>query len=96
MPIDICVGIDFGTSGCRLCAIDANKPENIVFEARKDFLSATSPQPGWYQQDPNIWWQGFISLLKALAKYHERSQSNILSLSIDGTSGTLIACDRDG
>lgn len=89
--MNLFIGIDVGTSACRACAID--KGALIVAEAR---CSLPSPaRHGVYvEQDALVWWQALVETLDALCRQIDPGQ--VSRIAVDGTSGTLLLCSRDG
>lgn len=85
------LGIDFGTSGCRAIAIDADGRELTQ-------ASVAMPPPrradGCSEQDPAIWWQALREVMALIAA--RVPPEAIAALAIDGTSGTLLLCDAAG
>jgi len=77
------LGIDFGTSGARACAIDQAK--SIVWQHRVDY-----PFPE--KQDPIEWRSALYTLLKALPK---DIACKLQGLAMDGTSGTVLLCNAE-
>ena len=88
---DCYVGLDLGTSGCRAIAIDADR--HIVAQARTPLPPSQHPSPGASQQNPQDWWQAACATLR---KLNAEGAGNIRALSVDGTSSTLLLCDRNG
>ena len=84
------VGIDFGTSGCRLCAIDVDG--RVVRQVQRP-LPAAKRDGSAVEQDPLCWWQGLEDLFASLPS---ADHARIVSVAVDGTSGTLVACDPRG
>lgn len=81
------IGVDFGTSGVRVSIIDEQEVERA--QAKTAFEAV-----GSNGRDPDIWWRAFESTLDdALSQI---DPLRIAGLSIDGTSGTLLAVDPDG
>ena len=77
------LGIDFGTSGARAIAIRCDR--TVVCEVQQAYRAAPSL--------PECWAQTLWSLLEALpADVRHHCQS----IAIDGTSGTVLLCDRAG
>ena len=76
------LGIDFGTSGARACAIDAHR--NIRWEQRVAY-------PDAHTQTPFDWRDALYRLLGVLPKdiAHE-----LCGICIDGTSGTVLLCEE--
>lgn len=85
------LGIDLGSAGCRLCAIDE---QHRVVASTETPIPAADKRGSEISQDPNLWWQavsaGLHELFKAVAPERVRR------IAIDGTSGTLLLCGRDG
>jgi len=78
------VGVDLGTSGCRLMVIDEQK--KVQHQS-----STTYSNPD--EQTPQLWWDSVSSLLK---KIPAEIKSQLKSIAIDGTSGTLLLVDEEG
>ena len=76
------LGLDFGTSGARACAIDRDKA--IVWEQH-----VTYPDPA--RQTPSDWRNALHSLLDVLPK---DIATGLQGIAIDGTSGTVLLCDE--
>ncbi|THF72035.1 MAG: carbohydrate kinase [Methylophaga nitratireducenticrescens] len=81
------IGIDFGTSGCRVCAID--KSANIIAQTEQSFPASSKSYPSPQQQS-----QFLFNTLKTLLS--QLSELDIDSISIDATSGSVMLCDFDG
>lgn len=75
------LGIDFGTSGARACAIDAHK--NIAWEQRVAYPAPAS-------QTPSDWREALYHLLASLP---QDIAAGLHGIAIDGTSGTVLLCD---
>lgn len=86
-----CLGIDFGTSGCRAIAIDAEGRELAQ-------ASVAMPPPrredGRSEQDPGIWRQALREVMARIAA--RIPPETVAALAVDGTSGTLLLCDANG
>jgi D-ribulokinase len=87
----LALGIDVGTSGVRIAALD---------EAGAPVAEASAPIPppdregASIRQDAEIWWQA------TLAAFHELrgkiDLSAVAAIAVDGTSGTILPIDRGG
>lgn len=79
------LGIDFGTSGARAIAIDAQgtciQEQSLMFESSQ---AARSPQV----------WQAL--LFELIAKISPEVRSQIEAITINGTSSTVLLCDGAG
>ncbi|MGD8630686.1 MAG: FGGY-family carbohydrate kinase, partial [Gammaproteobacteria bacterium] len=85
------LGIDFGTSGCRGCVINAGR--QILAESR---IALPSPQRSGarVEQDPALWWAALRAVLADLG--NRVALADIRALCVDGTSATLLLCDDRG
>jgi hypothetical protein len=90
-PEAVFLGIDLGSGGCRLCAIDEQR--RVVATAQTPIPAATK-RGSEISQDPNLWWQAVSTGLHELFK--TVAPERVRRIAIDGTSGTLLLCDRDG
>lgn len=88
---DLVLGIDVGTSGVRIAAID--HAANVV-------ALATAAVPAAHRsghritQDSAVWARGLGEAMARLASMIELSR--VSALAVDGTSGTLVAIDDRG
>ena len=57
------LGIDIGTSGCKVLLLD--ETGSIVGQAVAEYPMST-PQPGWTEQNPEDWWHGVVECLRAI------------------------------
>jgi len=78
------LGIDFGTSGARSCVIDAEG--SIVAEDQRDFGTLED-----YER-AGIWREALWDLVASLPPPIRTQLSDI---ALDGTSGTVLACDEE-
>ncbi|WP_338429487.1 FGGY-family carbohydrate kinase [Synechococcus elongatus] len=80
----VALGLDFGTSGARAIACD--------FDSDRSFsVSIAFPQNS--QDWPTVWREALWQLLIGIPADW---RSRIERIAIDGTSGTVLLCDRDG
>ncbi|WP_150526603.1 FGGY-family carbohydrate kinase [Roseibium sediminis] len=83
---DLFVGIDVGTSGVRTAAIDGNRQIVALTKAPMDGQSDA-------RRDPHQWQQALATSLKQLIGLIDPAR--IAAISVDGTSGTVLALDRN-
>lgn len=91
MPSDLFLGIDIGTSGCRVIAIAASGA--IVARSRAS-LPAPRHQGEAVEQDPEDWWQAVKQALRNL--FHTVPAKAVRAIAVDGTSGTVLLVDSAG
>ena len=85
------IGIDLGTSGVRARAID--REGRVLGQADTPLPAPDSPCPGCREQAPAAWWR---ATLETLDRLPPGLMSRARALCVDGTSGTLLLCDREG
>jgi hypothetical protein len=88
---DLVLGIDIGTSGVRIAAVDRN--DGVV-----GFAAAVMPAPeriaGHIRQNPEIWWQAVRESMDTLGRTVDLGR--VRAIAVDGTSGTVLAIDAEG
>ena len=93
LGMSLFLGVDFGTSGVRTAVID---------EMGGHVASCSVPLPApvfWRRrpvQNPEVWWDAFAACMDQLSNELgavKRHVSEIVALSVDGTSGTLLLAD---
>ncbi len=89
--MDLFLGIDLGTSGCRAIVIDSN---HQVQAQASTSITAPLQQGVFVEQDPDLWWDAVCRVLYSLQ--NTISMQSIRAIAIDGTSGTLLAADEYG
>ncbi|MEW8340588.1 MAG: FGGY-family carbohydrate kinase [Candidatus Thiodiazotropha taylori] len=88
----LCIGIDLGTSGCRVIAIDEHA--EVVSTLTRPLPDSVSPAKGEQQQNPQDWWQAVTGLLQeTVAKIGNKP---VDAIAVDGTSSTLLLTDHQG
>jgi sugar (pentulose or hexulose) kinase len=78
------LGIDFGTSGARSCVIDAEGA--VIAEDTRDFGTLQD-----YER-AGIWREALWDLVASLPT---AIRSQLSDMALDGTSGTVLACDEE-
>ena len=87
----ILLGIDYGTGGCKVTAIDETGA--FVGEASTEYVTYHE-QPGWSEQEPEDWWTAFCASLEKLrAKGVDLSQ--VAACALDGSTHNAVLLDAD-
>jgi len=81
------IGIDFGTSGCRVCAIDQSG--TILAQTEQALPAPPQPYPSPEQQSHSL-----FSALKNLLR--QIPDVEVKSIAINATSGSVMLCDPQG
>ena len=85
------IGIDLGTTGVRAVVVDDGG--RIIAKGQKA-LPTPERKDGVLQQDPELWWEAVDRVLLILGT--QATMEDVDGICIDGTSGTILICDRDG
>lgn len=84
------IGIDVGTSGCKIIAVDKNG--TILTDATAEY-PVEQPQPGWSEQNPELWWDGTKKALRDVLK--ELDLTALKGISFSGQMHGMVALDAD-
>ena len=83
----ILIGIDVGTSACKVAAFDL---EGQVLSQVSESYSVYYPHPGWAEQDPEEWWRAVCKALGRIFETGGISPETVLGVGIDGQSWSAI------
>jgi len=85
------IGIDLGTSGCRAMAVDCY---GVVIGSARRPLPPSARNGATSTQLPEDWWEALRGCLTDVVRQlHGRP---VAGIAVDGTSASLLLCDRDG
>ena len=88
---DLALGIDVGTSGVRIAALDETNEAVCISAAA---MPAPARNNGRVRQDPEIWWRAVCEALDGLGRALDLTR--VRAVAVDGTSGTVLAVDAAG
>ena len=89
------LGLDFGTSAVKAIVIDAKMTIHAqVSQGLAAPIKIELEQGIGIEQDPLIWWAAFLGLIEKLKQ--EINIAQIKAIAIDGTSGTVLVCNKQG
>ena len=90
------LGIDIGTSSIKASVVDADTQQVIASAQFPDFeTSISSPQAGWAEQDPEIWWANTIEAIKRVNASGVFDPKNIGAIGIAYQMHGLVMVDKD-
>lgn len=88
---ELLLGIDIGTSGCKVTVIDL---EGRIIDSAFAEYHTSRPEPGWSEQDPEEWYRVACELLRGVfARGHCRPEE-IMALSLDGSTHNAVLADE--
>ena len=87
------LGIDIGTSACKVAVFD--KEGKVLAAANGDY-PVYYPQEGWAEQNPEEWWSAVCRATKETVQKAGIDSAEIAGVGIDGQSWSAIALDKEG
>ncbi len=82
------IGADLGTSALKLILTDERK--NIVKTVTKSY-DVSYPKDGWSEQEPQAWWEAFVSGTKELTEAVDKNA--VMGIAVAGQMHGLVALD---
>lgn len=87
------LGIDIGTSSCKVVAVD---PDGAVLATACRSYPLFSEHPGWCEQDPEDWWQAADACVREVTAALPGRGSEVVAIGLSGQMHGLVALDADG
>ncbi len=89
---DLLLGIDIGTSGGKITAIDlAGRIVDTEFGEFRTF----HPEAGWWQEDADEWYTVTCTLLRTMFARGRCTPERIAALSLDGSTHNAVLADEE-
>ena len=92
-PPPLVLGIDVGTSGTKVLAVDA---AGVVVASALEGHPGSSPQAGWSEQRPEDWVGSTIRGIKAVLEHPVVAASEVVSIGLTGQMHGLVALNGAG
>ncbi|WP_321922140.1 xylulokinase [Burkholderia sp. BCC1998] len=84
------LGIDLGTGSVKLVTLDADGVERAV---ASEPYALSSPQPGWAEIAPDVWWQ---ALVQAAARLPAGERAQVAAIGFSGQMHGVVLIDAAG
>ncbi|CAG9256481.1 Xylulose kinase [Burkholderia diffusa] len=84
------LGIDLGTGSVKLVMLDADGVERAV---ASEPYALSSPQPGWAEITPDVWWQ---ALVRAAARLPADERARVAAIGFSGQMHGVVLIDAAG
>src|SRR3954471_23018730 len=91
--VSVTLGIDIGTSGTKTLAIDERG--SILASASAEY-PCSHPQPGWSEQDPELWWAATARTVREVLAGVGRGASEVAGVGLSGQMHGSVFLDTDG
>jgi len=88
---DYLLGVDIGTSSCKVAVFDH---AGTVIASATAHYAVSHPAPGYAEQDPNLWWEGFCHVMKEITDMV--APSDISAIGVAGQSWSAISVNKSG
>ncbi|MBI1324064.1 xylulokinase [bacterium] len=89
----VALGIDIGTSGTKTLAID--ETGRILASASSEY-PCSHPQPGWSEQDPELWWRATCETIRAVLHRGGLKPEDIGGVGLSGQMHGSVFLDESG
>jgi len=89
-----CLALDVGTQSVRALLFDPRG--TLVAMGRVPINPYVSPQPGWAEQDPEVWWQALGEACRRLWAEPGARPDSVAGVGLTTQRTTIVASDRDG
>jgi xylulokinase len=90
------LGLDIGSSSIKASVVDAGTGQCLASaQSPAEEMPMISPQPGWAEQDPAMWWQHLLIAVQACIKKSAAEAASIKAIGISYQMHGLVAVDKD-
>jgi len=87
------LGVDIGTSGARAALVSESGKTICTTAVTHDFKA---PKHGWAEQDADVYWRSFCSVVSKLLSHPEARTSKIVGLGISGLTPDCLPINSKG
>ena len=95
--MSVLLGLDVGSSSVKAALFDAESGRRLGEAVSPDSeLPINSPQTGWAEQDPDVWWQHVVRVCAALRQNAPREMDAVKAVGISYQMHGLVALDGNG
>ena len=91
---DLILAIDNGTQSLKTALFDGSG--NLLAKEQQAFDPYFSTQPGWAEQDPQVFWRALCSACRRLWREHGSLKERIACVALTSQRGTVINVDNNG
>jgi ribulose kinase len=86
------LGVDFGTGGVRVGAFDSGTLK--LTDVSEEAYTTSYPHPGWAEQWPGYWWDGFVAATGKLLR--KGNITEVGSVTVSTTASTVVVTEANG
>jgi xylulokinase len=90
------LGLDIGSSSVKVALIHIETGKTVVIcQSPQEEMVISSPQPGWAEQDPDMWWHHSKESFHLAIKKSAINPKDILAIGISYQMHGLVCVDKD-
>ena len=92
--LGVLLGIDLGTLGIKVIAVDADSAR--VIGSASAPVSNLTPAPGYLEQQPEKWWISLCQLTRQLLSENKIPPASVLAIGLSGHMHSIVPLRADG
>jgi xylulokinase len=90
------LGIDLGSSSVKASIVSADTGATVAAaQSPKEEMAMKAVQPGWAEQEPELWWEHARNAIQAALKQSKISSSDIQAIGISYQMHGLVCVDKN-
>lgn len=90
------LGLDIGSSSVKASLVSIATGESTVSaQSPQEEMQIIAHQPGWAEQDPNLWWEHVVKSVKACLQKATVKPDAVLAIGVAYQMHGLVAVDRE-
>ena len=90
------LGIDLGSSSIKASIVDADSGATVAAaQSPKEEMAMKAIQPGWAEQEPDLWWEHARNAIHASLKSASINSADIQAIGISYQMHGLVCVDKD-
>ena len=87
------LGVDVGTTSTKAVIVESSG--RILSQSSSEH-ELTVARPGWAEEDPRDWWDGFVSVVKQCFSQSSINAGKIVGIGVSGQIPTMVLVDENG
>lgn len=93
---ELLLGLDIGSSSVKASLVDTKTGRSVAAaQSPAEEMSMLAPQPGWAEQDPELWWKHLVISVKSCLKISSAVAEEVNAIGISYQMHGLVAVDKD-
>ena len=89
------IGYDIGSSSIKAALVDAQSGELVDFvQSPSEEMEMVAPQPGWAEQDPELWWKHVVAATQKFKTSHKEKLKEVKGIGISYQMHGLVLVDE--